>query len=366
MRLINYIEHAVSCGYRGLRDVVTGQFVPIFRGAKGGEAPSPPPPTQQELDFQQSQTDINRQLLEISAEEREFNTQFQPFLLEDYGLVRDASGQLIRSEDELARRDKQQQLEGLQLDLAIREEERFTQQIALEDQLLPIQLERQGYVYDPETGEITITEEGQARFDRQAKIQQLSEEQSVRYLEGEGEVSAGLEKEITRGREELNARMLSQLGPGWETSSPGIRAAQEFETGASSLRDAERFGRLTSAETIGLQRQAGRYGSDLYARSLVEPRFPTGGARALSTRSGYTADIGQRGPNLNYPYQASAATLRGAGDFTNQALNYSLGRRQEGLGYARIGQQYSAAAGAETAGYVSAGATAVGMIALAI
>lgn len=90
---------------------------------------------------------------------------------------------------------------------------------------------------------------------RQADIQKRLEERTVAALEGTLPVDPGLERELEQGRLDLAESLRKQIGPGWETSTPGIQALSEYDKRAKELRAGARTGQLTLSEQLAGARE---------------------------------------------------------------------------------------------------------------
>lgn len=80
-------------------------------------------------------------------------------------------------------------------------------------------------------------------------------ERTQAALAGELPINPALETELSEQEERLREQLRRQVGPGFETSSPGIEALSEFQERATNLREAARRGDLTLAEQLGIARQ---------------------------------------------------------------------------------------------------------------
>ena len=199
MELLNLIERACQNGWPGYRDVETGQFIPAFLGAKGKV--SPPGRSEEERQLTQQQIELSKEQIRLAREQEAEYKALQPYLYEDYGLT-----------------------------------------------------------VNPITGKLERTPEAQGLRAQSAEITRLQQERSLKALKGQLEVSPTLEREIEGGANALRERLVRQLGPGWETSTPGIQAMREFEAQAEALREAELRDQLTTAESLALARQGTQAG----------------------------------------------------------------------------------------------------------
>ena len=88
------------------------------------------------------------------------------------------------------------------------------------------------------------------------QIEQLFRQRSLAALRGELPVSPALTRSLTEDRQNLEARLRRELGPGFATSTPGIQALAEQELRGNELLESARRGDLTLAEQLGQARSA--------------------------------------------------------------------------------------------------------------
>lgn len=135
------------------------------------------------------------------------------------------------------------------------------QQMAYYNAWEPILTGEMGYKYDEAGNLVKLTEgeqlAGMTETERQAyDIQKLANEQELKAMRGELEISPTTEASIKEAGLTTAERMAAQLGSGWETSSAGIRAMAEQGQAAAELREAVRTGEMTNAEAIAQSRSA--------------------------------------------------------------------------------------------------------------
>lgn len=81
-------------------------------------------------------------------------------------------------------------------------------------------------------------------------------ERALKASKGELGVDPGVEQDLTRSRTSLQEELLKRLGPGYETSDPGIRAMNEFDRQANSIRFQVRYGELSNADALSTNAQS--------------------------------------------------------------------------------------------------------------
>lgn len=143
------------------------------------------------------------------------------------------------------------------------QQDRDAEQQRIFDLLQPVLLESQGIeVTTDEEGRITafdLAEDPAADLREEVEVGLL--ERSKAALAGELPVSPTLERELTQSEEQLRESLRRSLGPGFETSSPGIEALEGNRARAVELREAARRGELTLAEQLGVARGASNVAS---------------------------------------------------------------------------------------------------------
>ena len=91
--------------------------------------------------------------------------------------------------------------------------------------------------------------------EKRKELESLYLERATAAAKGELPVNPGLLRDLTKSEETLRERMRKNLGPGWETSTPGIEALQGFEESKNITLDAARRGDLTTFEQLSLGRE---------------------------------------------------------------------------------------------------------------
>lgn len=289
----------------------------------GAPTVSVPGPSAEERALQAEQAELLRFQSQIIQQQFEQQQALLPFFAEQAGF------ELIRSEgDPQAQRQLNQvnrQIQNLQRQLSGRSErERLIAQRTgrdpLRDEIRELQEQRallsqraQGgaitgarEIEDParelrEQLELEFLNEQLAEIERrreqegeteglrqqELEIRQALNERSLQALRGELPVDPALEQQLERGEETLRERLAAQFGPGFETSTPGIQALEEFRRSAETLRSGARTGQLTLAEQLSLGReqaaQARQQGNlaQLQAPLSLAELGLTGGAQQL-------------------------------------------------------------------------------------
>lgn len=150
---------------------------------------------------------------------------------------------------------QREQAETLRLQRAILE-----QQIAQQKVLVPFLAAREGFeVQTDQNGNvIAIREVPDELKSLKSDLEKKLTQRSLTALEGKLPVDPALEETLKTQETELRSRLSSQLGPGYETSSPGIEALGNFTRSAEILRSGARTDQLTLAEQLGVVREQQR------------------------------------------------------------------------------------------------------------
>lgn len=150
---------------------------------------------------------------------------------------------------------QRQQAETLKLQREILEQQRQQQAV-----LLPFLAEQEGFeATTDENGNITsIKKKPDALADMKREIETKFAERSLKALRGELDVDPALEETLQTQERTLRSQLSAQLGPGWETSTPGIEALGNFTRSSEILRAGARNDQLTLAEQLGMAREQGR------------------------------------------------------------------------------------------------------------
>jgi hypothetical protein len=224
-----------------------------IRGAKGGTTVIQPPPQQApdpvEQKAVQAQTDVMRQQLALAQQQADYQYAMAPFLLSQGGY-------------DVTPVDKSYQAqEG--------------------ETVIPI---------GPGRYKLTTDPNADALADLNNEIAMASGARTLAGLKGELPVDPAVEQDLTRGRQELMEELRQRLGPGFETSDPGMRALAEFDRNANSIRYQVRTGELNTANAISLNQQGQMQRREAQTLNTLKSSYDTtpiaaqyGGAGALAS-----------------------------------------------------------------------------------
>jgi hypothetical protein len=229
----------------------------------------------------------------------------------------------------------------------------MNKQSKLTDILLPLQLKQLGYQanFGPNgelTGvtEMTPTPEQQSQKDLTKKfldlsvsqldnemanapqsreIQDLTNKRTLAALKGELPVNPGLTRELGDQEQVLRDTLSKQLGTGYETSDPGIRALATFGQRKNETLEGARRGDLTLAEQLSNARSAtqfGEAGGGLTSSDLAS-RLRTMNLQQLAGMpAGYNSVIQNINPFLNRSSNERMQT--GQLDLNSQQFNSNM------------------------------------------
>ena len=166
----------------------------------------------------------------------------------------------------------------------LKEQREFVQAQTKRQSLLdPILFEQAGLEpqFGPD-GEITGFEKTEDPLQAQRdEVEEGFLERTLLAQKGELPISGVTERSIGQGREDLRARLLKNLGTGFETSTPGSEALTDFDDTATARRSAEARGDLTLSAQLGLQQ--GQFAENVDNQSI---------GQALNINQGTGARIG--------------------------------------------------------------------------
>jgi hypothetical protein len=144
-----------------------------------------------------------------------------------------------------------------QTELLQQQQQIMEQMMQQQNLLAPFLYENMGLMpeIDPETGEITGFTQTEDPLDpMRQEIEQLFLERSQAALAGELPVNPALMRDLEDEEATLREMLRKQVGPGYETSTPGIEKLGEFFERKESLLESARRGDLTLAEQLGITR----------------------------------------------------------------------------------------------------------------
>ncbi|OGN42153.1 MAG: hypothetical protein A2093_07600 [Caulobacterales bacterium GWE1_67_11] len=220
-------------------------------GSTKVSTPAPTPKSQQELDLVSAQTKQLENLTRIQEEQFKQFQEFAPAQMEAFQTQAD----LAKLAAEAARADRPllEETRTAQTELLRLSREDAARRAQLEKLTLPVLLESAGQkpIFD-EAGNL-VSLEALPKSELELLQEQFALESTQEALKGiRGEVPVGdpFERRIAQDRTALREQLRRQLGPGFETSSPGIEALSQFEALANEARENIRFGRLSQSAAL--------------------------------------------------------------------------------------------------------------------
>lgn len=166
---------------------------------------------------------------------------------------------------------------------------------------------------------------------QQDQITGLMQERTLKALRGELPVDPALERQLSEGRLTLGATLRSNLGSGYETSTPGIQALADYDKRAEELRMASRKDELYNTNQLQLAGQ--QFGTQIDQMRLGNvvglQNQPYQGAGALaSTSQMLNAPLSAYMQDRNAQLQAASQNAQSANAATasrNQAIGAGAG-----------------------------------------
>jgi hypothetical protein len=154
------------------------------------------------------------------------------------------------SAEEKALQKSQSELLNLQTEI-------LKQQRQQQAVLLPFLAEQEGFqVETDQFGNVTKISKTPTELENMRKdLETQLTKRSLDALAGNLPVSPGLERDLGKQEQTLREKLGAQLGPGFETSTPGIEALAKQRESADVLREGARTAQLTLAEQLGITRQ---------------------------------------------------------------------------------------------------------------
>lgn len=153
--------------------------------------------------------------------------------------------------------EEEKALQRNQAELLALQTEILKQQRSQQAILLPFLAEQEGFqVETDEFGNVTKISKTPTELELMRKdLETQLTKRSLDALAGNLPVSPGLERDLAKQEETLRNKLGTQLGPGFETSTPGIEALQKQKESAEVLREGARTAQLTLAEQLGITRE---------------------------------------------------------------------------------------------------------------
>ena len=189
----------------------------------------------------------------------------------------------------------------------------------------------------------TFNEEGEIiSFEREPQTEQdrLREEIELGFLErssaalkGELPINPALLRQLDVEEGELDERLLRQLGPGFETSTPGIEARDTFLRSKSDILESSRRGDLTLSESLGLAREGSneaRIDSFLARLTGVAGRNTGNVGLGLNLATGFGSQVSSFQIDRNMQLQANI----NATNARTSTINALFGAAGTGVGIA--------------------------------
>lgn len=196
-------------------------------GGGGGTTVNYPQPSAEERALQRQQTELLKSQTGILQENIRQQELLAPFLYQSQGIkpIYDEQSRIIGYE-QLPLTEEEQAQAQLQQEFL----DRSLASLAREEELAPGQQE----------------------------ISRLLQERSLAALKGELPTDPTVLRQLGESETQLREQLFKQLGPGYETSTPGIQALAEFQKRRQEIIAGASRADLTLAEQLGMARQGAR------------------------------------------------------------------------------------------------------------
>jgi hypothetical protein len=152
-------------------------------------------------------------------------------------------------------------LSKAQAELLQQQRDMLANQIERQRLLEPMLYEQMGLSPVYEDGKIVRFDKVQTEASgQQEEIAKLFRERTLKSLKGELEIDPGLTRMIGEEEKTLRDSLQKQLGPGYETSTPGIEALANFAKRKEETLYGAARGELTAGQALGIQREQANAG----------------------------------------------------------------------------------------------------------
>lgn len=225
--------------------------------------------------------------------------------------------------------DEEKALQTEQTALLRQQRDMLSQQMKEQNILAPYFYKQAGVkpIYDTEGNLISVEEIPDPNADIRKEIETGFLKRTQAALKGELPVDPSLEHELSQQEKVMRDTMAANLGPGWETSTPGQEALTKFGEMAGRLRDASRRGDLSTAEGLGIARQQA---NDMVTANQFQRLFAASGRASAaaplfgSVMGGFNSMNQQFAGNRAMQMQASMANAQ-AGASNTAAIGAGVG-----------------------------------------
>jgi hypothetical protein len=164
---------------------------------------------------------------------------------------------------------KQQELESVQADLLRQQKDILSQQYSDQKLLAPYLYKQLGITpqYDAQ-GNITgyqdtpadATSQQITDLQKSITLQNLQQEQQA--LQGNAPVDPSVQRQLDQSEQSLRSGLQANLGPGYETSTPGVRALLDFNQRKNEILYSTKRGQMTLSDALAQSAQAGYQGNE--------------------------------------------------------------------------------------------------------
>lgn len=164
------------------------------------------------------------------------------------------------------------------------------------------------------------------RGPQEAELSKLLIERSLAAARGELPVDSAIIRDLDEGETLLRDRLRTQLGSGFETSTPGIEALANYTKRRQEVIDGARRAELTLSEQLGLGREASQYAR--FGNAITDPAAGAFGSADLGARlrTGKLSDIG----NINnFAFSGGSNLSQLVQGYQSPLQNYQANRQMQ-------------------------------------
>lgn len=302
-----------------------------------------PGPTAEETALTVEQTNLLREQGSILQEQVRVQNLLSPFLFESAGvepIFADVSGQTASINTQIA--SLQEQLNALPATVPqttgtssfLAATALIGERTSIQNQITDLTTQLGGLDANRIVGFNPIVDPNEAL---RGEIETGFLERTQAALKGELPVNPALLKDLGQQEEDLNARLFRNLGPGFETSTPGIESLSEFATFRENILESARRGDLTLSEQLGITRERSNEAriDDTIARILGINQATLPGAAGLGgVAAGFGAAQIPFQQQRQLQTQASLANAQQS-NFFGDIFGTALGQAS-GFGFGRL------------------------------
>lgn len=219
---------------------------------------------------------------------------------------------------------EERSLQQAQAELLQQQRDLLAGQIERQAALEPLLYEQMGLKPVYVDGKITGFEKAQTPAQAQdEQISNLFRERTLASLKGELPIDPGLTRQLGESEKTLRDTLRKQLGPGYETSTPGIEALANFNQRKNEAISAAQRGDLSLSQQLGIQQQQASAGGTTSSlqQLIASGNFQQPSGDPFASASTLAAGLrGERMTRDQMDAQAAQANAQGWGSVGGAVL----------------------------------------------